>query len=115
MKCAVCRKPVTKAEAVLNHIVPLSRGGGHGDDNLQTVHRACHRKPLKWRVRIYRAVRQFIGDLMCDIGRHAWRPAKDATIEIDWRSKWEAYEVASEGICSRCGETTGEIRRDYYW
>lgn len=54
-----------------------------------------------------------IGTILCFFGFHKWRPVKGAQMRIDWRSKWEAYEVC-DGECRRC-EATAEIRRDYYW
>lgn len=54
-----------------------------------------------------------IGTILCFLGFHKWRPVKGAKMSIDWRSKWEAYEVC-DGRCTRC-ERTAEIRRDYYW
>ena len=115
MICANCDKPLTKADGVVEHIVPLSRGGKNIETNTRMVHIGCHRRKQAWYKRLWRAYCKWYGDLMCKLGRHAWRPAKGAVIEIDWRSKWEAYEVASKGVCARCGVETTEIRRDYYW
>lgn len=50
-------------------------------------------------------------ELLCWLGSHKWRPV--GKITIDWRSKWEAYEVCA-GECEHCG-AEDEIRRDYYW
>jgi 5-methylcytosine-specific restriction protein A len=41
--CAKCGRLVTEAEAELDHIKPLSRGGTHDDANLATLCIACHR------------------------------------------------------------------------
>lgn len=56
-----------------------------------------------------------IGELLCFLGFHKWRPIKGARMRIDWRSKWEAYEVV-DGECIRpeC-EAEAELRRAYYW
>lgn len=51
--------------------------------------------------------------LLCRLGFHKWRPYKGAVVRIDYRSKYDCYEV-TDGHCVRC-EATGEIRRDYYW
>ena len=39
--CCQCGADVTLGSRVLDHIRPLSRGGGHDDDNLQTLCKAC--------------------------------------------------------------------------
>lgn len=53
------------------------------------------------------------GNLLCFFNIHKWLPVKGAKIRLDWRSKWDAYEV-TDGKCARCG-FEAEIRRDYYW
>lgn len=53
-----------------------------------------------------------LGKILCFFNIHKWRPVKGSE-RLDWRSKWEVYEVA-EGKCARCG-FEDEIRRDYYW
>lgn len=53
-----------------------------------------------------------LGKLLCKLGFHKWRP-RNSNYRLDWRSKWEAYEVA-DGVCDRCHKEA-EIRRDYYW
>lgn len=53
-----------------------------------------------------------LGKVLCYLGMHKWRPA--GKISIDWRSKWEAYEVC-QGVCERCHTEVDQIRRDYYW
>lgn len=42
-RCGICGKKVTKrSEASLDHIIPLSKGGGHTAVNLQLAHRLCN-------------------------------------------------------------------------
>lgn len=52
-KCANCKKDAVLDELVADHIVPLSRGGGNGDANIQWVHRTCHRRQVKWYWRLW--------------------------------------------------------------
>lgn len=47
--CRICGEPTKRdvsrydpLAAQIDHIVPLSRGGAHGYDNLRTAHRACN-------------------------------------------------------------------------
>ena len=40
--CQLCKKPVAQAKMSLDHIIPLSRGGGHTPDNLQLTHLTCN-------------------------------------------------------------------------
>ena len=47
-KCAFCKEPTPIEEMVADHIKPLSQGGGNGPDNIQWVHRLCHRRNQKW-------------------------------------------------------------------
>jgi 5-methylcytosine-specific restriction endonuclease McrA len=37
--CWICRKP---GADTLDHLVPRSQGGGHGDANLRAAHRSCN-------------------------------------------------------------------------
>lgn len=105
--CYKCQEPIDPANAVVDHIVPLHRGGSNGDDNTRLMHRTCHAGCKPSRLQYY------IGKALCWIGQHRWRPLK-GTIRLDWRSKWEAYEVA-DGVCGRGCGAEAEIRRDYYW
>lgn len=59
-------------------------------------------------------MREKLGKLLCKLGRHKWRPIA-GTITLDWRSKWEAYEVADGACCRKDCEARDQIRRDYYW
>lgn len=52
-KCAFCKEPTPIAEMVADHIVPLSKGGGNGPENIQWVHRACHNNQAKWYWRLW--------------------------------------------------------------
>ncbi len=42
--CGICGKPVIEQVLEFDHIVPLSRGGGHTNDNLQCAHKRCNRR-----------------------------------------------------------------------
>lgn len=50
--CFVCALPVEMADATLEHIVPLARGGRRGKRNMSISHRICnHRRgapPPPW-------------------------------------------------------------------
>lgn len=46
MKCDNCQKPLHRDQAVVEHIVPLSRGGKNIETNLLMVHAGCHRRKL---------------------------------------------------------------------
>lgn len=61
MNCAICNKPVvTRSQAAIEHIVPLSRGGKNIETNTRMVHISCHRKKrgfwgrLNWRIGYYK-------------------------------------------------------------
>jgi len=40
--CGICRRPVDKAAASIDHIVPIARGGAHTYENCQTAHLTCN-------------------------------------------------------------------------
>jgi len=40
--CGICSQPVDFATFVVDHIIPLERGGPHKRDNLQIAHLACN-------------------------------------------------------------------------
>lgn len=40
--CQLCHLPIAQAEASLDHIVPLARGGTHEPANVQLAHRRCN-------------------------------------------------------------------------
>lgn len=40
--CYVCGKPVSRKDATLEHIIPLSKGGTDKWENLQISHDACN-------------------------------------------------------------------------
>lgn len=42
--CGICKLPVVRTQATLDHIVPLSRGGHHTLGNLQLAHKSCNLK-----------------------------------------------------------------------
>lgn len=41
--CGICDEPLGGGKLQIDHIVPVSRGGGNDFDNLQAVHPACNR------------------------------------------------------------------------
>lgn len=40
--CYLCNKPVKLGELHFDHIVPLSRGGGHKEENISVTHATCN-------------------------------------------------------------------------
>ena len=40
--CYLCGQKVKKAERHLDHVIPLSRGGSHSEDNLRVTHAKCN-------------------------------------------------------------------------
>jgi len=40
--CGICGEFVERKAMTLDHLVPISRGGEHTADNLQTAHRVCN-------------------------------------------------------------------------
>lgn len=40
--CHICRLPVARRDASLDHIIPVSRGGVTIEDNLALAHRSCN-------------------------------------------------------------------------
>lgn len=55
--CAICGKPVTRSQAAIEHIKPLSQGGKNIETNTRTVHITCHRRSkLTLRQRILRRI-----------------------------------------------------------
>lgn len=40
--CGICHKHVERAEASVDHIVPIARGGSHTYDNCQAAHLKCN-------------------------------------------------------------------------
>lgn len=42
--CGICNKPVAEDAFELDHIVPISKGGGHVRENVQPAHRSCNRR-----------------------------------------------------------------------
>jgi len=41
-RCAICRGKVTRENWSLDHVVPLSKGGGHTYANVVLAHRRCN-------------------------------------------------------------------------
>ena len=44
--CGICNAPVVPAEVVIDHIIPVARGGEDRTYNLQIAHEECNRR--KW-------------------------------------------------------------------
>ena len=42
--CDICLKPVTKQEASLDHVIPLSKGGLNNRNNYRLTHKSCNQK-----------------------------------------------------------------------
>ena len=42
--CAICGGPLDRELAHVDHIIPVSRGGGNEIENLQAVHATCNRR-----------------------------------------------------------------------
>lgn len=40
--CQICRKPVPRKLASLDHILPIARGGTHEPRNVRITHRLCN-------------------------------------------------------------------------
>ena len=40
--CGICRQPIDLEAMTIDHIKPLSAGGGHTPDNVQPAHQACN-------------------------------------------------------------------------
>lgn len=40
--CSLCHQPVNRAEASMDHIVPLSKGGEHSYRNIALAHLSCN-------------------------------------------------------------------------
>jgi len=40
--CYLCKLPVARELATLDHVIPLAKGGKHAESNLRTAHRACN-------------------------------------------------------------------------
>lgn len=43
-QCHLCKKPVAKDNFHLDHVIPLSKGGGHLYDNVKVAHPSCNLK-----------------------------------------------------------------------
>ena len=41
-RCQICGKQIRKVDYSFDHIIPLSLGGAHSQENLQLTHRSCN-------------------------------------------------------------------------
>lgn len=79
-KCAFCKEIVPRDELVADHILPLSQGGGNGPENIQWVHRSCHRNKAKWYWRLWYKYLNWIESFEpCDKEKQGYR-CKHATL-----------------------------------
>lgn len=42
MVCHICGEPIDRSDLHFDHIVPISKGGGHTADNVHVAHAACN-------------------------------------------------------------------------
>ncbi len=42
--CYLCRLPIEKPDLHFDHVIPLSRGGPHSQDNIRAAHRYCNQR-----------------------------------------------------------------------
>lgn len=40
--CGICKRPVSRDDVSIDHIIPIARGGDHTYENCQTAHLACN-------------------------------------------------------------------------
>ncbi len=40
--CGICGEPITMSEFTMDHIIPISKGGGHLYANVHSAHRLCN-------------------------------------------------------------------------
>lgn len=40
--CSLCRKPVDRQQATMDHIIPVTKGGPHTRANVKLAHRGCN-------------------------------------------------------------------------
>lgn len=83
MNCANCHKPLHRDQAVVEHIVPLSRGGKNIETNLVSVHARCHRRKLSLWQRFWRWV-----------GKWQWKLTM-------WLDSWQFCHKESLGYTCR--------------
>lgn len=41
-RCWICREPVLRADATLDHVIPIARGGADGPENVRLAHMLCN-------------------------------------------------------------------------
>lgn len=60
--CALCGNYVELKDASRDHIIPRSKGGGNGRNNIQLTHKTCNNRkgddvyPIDWQEQLKRAV-----------------------------------------------------------
>lgn len=42
--CGICRQPFGVGKIEIDHVIPLSKGGGHTYENVQAAHAECNRR-----------------------------------------------------------------------
>ena len=42
MICGICGKPLERSDFTVDHIIPISKGGGHVFGNVHSAHRICN-------------------------------------------------------------------------
>lgn len=42
MICGICGKPLERSDFTVDHIIPISKGGGHVFGNVHSAHRVCN-------------------------------------------------------------------------
>jgi 5-methylcytosine-specific restriction endonuclease McrA len=63
--CYLCKRQIGKRELVLDHVIPLARGGPHSEDNLRVACRFCNARK---------------GDKL--VAECAWLKVSDGTLTI---------------------------------
>jgi len=94
-KCFYCETPLDRNEATLDHIVPLSKGGGHCDSNIVAACLKCNcakddnisYEPSEFDLRISKA----ITNIEARTRKALWRiDLNPSTCRLSY-NKWEKY------------------------
>lgn len=40
--CYLCGDPISPGDLAFDHVIPLSRGGRHAEDNIRPTHKLCN-------------------------------------------------------------------------